>query len=175
MNRLIKVFFIQGNYYWMIAGLIFCGSFFISCEEKKTPEEKVIVEVPEKMDDKVKGLIGNFLDYSLAKKGKLDDSTILYQLPLLVNLYKQRSFSPQWSSSQKWLAQGDSLLLFIENARLYGLFPADYHAHQLMALKKAFAEDAFKDKETKDAAYWARRSEERRVGKECRSRWSTYH
>jgi len=140
----------------MIAGLIFCGSFFISCEEKKTPEEKVIVEVPEKMDDKVKGLIGNFLDYSLAKKGKLDDSTILYQLPLLVNLYKQRSFSPQWSSSQKWLTQGDSLLLFIENARLYGLFPADYHAHQLMALKKAFAEDVFKDKETKDAAYWAR-------------------
>ena len=156
MNRLRNVFFIQGNYYWMIAGLIFCVSFFISCEEKKTPEEKVIVEVPEKMDDKVKGLIENFLDYSLAKKGKLDDSTILYQLPLLANIYKQRSFSPQWSSSQKWLTQGDSLLLFIENARLYGLFPADYHYHQLMALKKAFANDAFKDKETKDAANWAR-------------------
>ena len=26
-----------------------------------------------------------------------------------------------------------------------------------------------------DPAYWTSRSEERRVGKECRSRWSPYH
>ena len=110
MNYPIKVFFVPANYYWIVfAGLIFCGACFNSCEEKKTPEEKVIVEVPEKMDDKVKSLIGNFLDYSVSKNGRLDDSTILYQLPILLNLYKQRSFSPQRSSSQKWLAQGDSL------------------------------------------------------------------
>ena len=56
--------------------------------------------------------------------------------PFLLNLYKQKTFVPQWSSSQKWLAQGDSLLLFIENAKLYGLFPADYHSHQLAMIKK---------------------------------------
>jgi len=140
----------------IFAGLIFCGSCFLSCKEKKTPEQIVIVEVPEKMDDKVKGLIENFLDYSVSKNGRLDDSTILYQLPILVNLYKQRSFSPQWSSSQKWLTQGDSLSLFIQNARLYGLFPTDYHSHQLLKIKNAFAKDTFQDKETKDAANWAR-------------------
>ena len=157
MNRLVNVFSGSRNYYWMFcAGLIFCIAFFGSCKEKKTPEEKVIVEVPEKMDDKVKGLIENFLDYSVSKNGRLDDSTILYQLPLLINLYKQRSFSPQWSSSQKWLTQGDSLLQFIKNARLYGLFPADYHWPQLTKLKTLFAADVFGDKETKDAASWAR-------------------
>jgi murein L,D-transpeptidase YcbB/YkuD len=98
----------------------------------------------------------NFIDYSASKNGKIDDSTVLYQLPALINLYKQKLFAPQWSSSQKWLAQGDSLLLFIENAKLFGLFPTDYHSHQLSVVKKLFAADAFKDKETRDAASWAR-------------------
>ena len=157
MSRPVNVFFVPEIYHWKVFAALFLWAVcFISCEEKKTPEEKLIVEVPEKMDDKVKSLIGNFLDYSVSKNGKLDDSTILYQLPILRNLYKQRSYSPQWSSAQKWLAQGDSLLFFIQNARLYGLFPTDYHSHQLHAIEKMFAIDTFKDKETKDAASWAR-------------------
>ena len=114
------------------------------------------MKAPEKMDDKVKELIKNFLEYSASENGRIDDSTVLYQLPILTSIYNQKAFSPQWSSSQNWLAQGDSLLLFIENAKLYGLFPTDYHSHQLSVLKKLFAADAFKDKETRDAASWAR-------------------
>ena len=64
--------------------------------------------------------------------------------------------SPQWSSSQKWLTQGDSLLLFIENAKLYGLFPVRLSFPSISLIKKLFAADVFKDKETKDAASWAR-------------------
>ncbi|HEU4859157.1 MAG TPA: hypothetical protein VFT15_04940, partial [Chitinophagaceae bacterium] len=133
MNSPVKVFFVSGKYYWIFfAGLIFCGMNFTSCKERKSPEEKVIVEVPEKMDDKVKELLKSFLAYSASENGKIDDSTVLHQLPLLIDLYKQKTFSAQWSSSQKWLPQGDSLLLFIEKARRYGLFPADYHWPQLL-------------------------------------------
>jgi L,D-transpeptidase YcbB len=157
MNRFTKVFFVSMNYNWLVfAGIFFCGSCFISCKEKSTPQEKVIVVAPEKMDDKVRHLLKSFLEYSVSKNGKIDDSTILYQLPALINLYKQKLFAPQWSSSQKWLTQGDSLLLFIENAKLYGLFPTDYHSHQLSVIKNLVAADAFKDKETRDAAIWAR-------------------
>jgi len=155
MNRLIKVFFVFSNQIVVtmcLAIFVLCLS---SCKEKSKPEEKVIVKAPEKMDDKVKELIKSFLEYSISKNGRIDDSTVLYQLPILSDLYKQKTFVPQWSSSQKWLAQGDSLLLFIENAKLYGLFPTDYHSHQLAILKKLFAADAFKDKETQDAASWA--------------------
>jgi len=156
MNRLIKVCFVCSNQRLIticMAILVLC---LPSCKEKTKPEEKVIVKAPEKMDDKVKELIRSFLEYSASKNERMDDSTILYQLPILADLYKQKTFVPQWSSSQKWLAQGDSLLLFIENAKLYGLFPTDYHSHQLAILKKLFAADAFKDKETQDAASWAR-------------------
>jgi len=156
MNRLIKVCFVCSNQRLIticMAILVLC---LPSCKEKTKPEEKVIVKAPEKMDDKVKELIRSFLEYSASKNERMDDSTILYQLPILADLYKQKTFVPQWSSSQKWLAQGDSLLLFIEKAKLYGLFPTDYHSHQLAILKKLFAADAFKDKETQDAASWAR-------------------
>jgi len=156
MNRLIKVCFVCSNQRLIticMAILVLC---LPSCKEKTKPEEKVIVKAPEKMDDKVKELIRSFLEYSASKNERMDDSTVLYQLPILADLYKQKTFVPQWSSSQKWLAQGDSLLLFIENAKLYGLFPTDYHSHQLAILKKIFAADAFKDKETRDAASWAR-------------------
>jgi len=156
MNRLTQVFFVCSNQRVIticLAIFVLCLS---SCEERPKPEEKVIVKAPEKMDDKVKELIRSFLEYSASKNERMDDSTVLYQLPILTDLYKQKTFAPQWSSSQKWLAQGDSLLLFIEKAKLYGLFPTDYHSHQLAILKKIFAGDAFKDKETQDAASWAR-------------------
>jgi murein L,D-transpeptidase YcbB/YkuD len=157
MNRLIKVFFVFKNQKLITASclaiLVLCLS---SCKERSKPEEKVIVKAPEKMDDKVKELIRSFLEYSVSKNGRIDDSTILYQLPILADIYNQKTFSPQWSSFQKWLPQGDSLLLFIENAKLYGLFPTDYHSHQLSVIKKLFAADAFMDKETRDAASWAR-------------------
>jgi murein L,D-transpeptidase YcbB/YkuD len=156
MNRLTKVFFVCSNQRVIITCLAIFVICLSSCEEKPKPEEKVIVKAPEKMDDKVKELIRSFLEYSASKNERMDDSTVLYQLPILTDLYKQKTFAPQWSSSQKWLARGDSLLLFIEKAKLYGLFPTDYHSHQLAILKKIFAADAFKDKETQDAASWAR-------------------
>ena len=135
MNRLIKVFFVCSNQRLITACLAIFVLCLSSCKEKSKPAEKVIVKTPEKMDDKVKELIKSFIGYSISKDGRIDDSTVLYQLPILADLYKQKSFVPQWSSSQKWLAQGDSLLLFIENAKLYGLFPADYKSHQIAILK----------------------------------------
>src|SRR6185436_12651022 len=112
----------------------------------------VMVQAPEQMDAKVEELIQNFLEYADSKQGRLEDSTVLYQLQILTQLYKQKSFIPQWSSSQKWLKRGDSLLSFIENAKYYGLFPSDYHSHQLLALKNQFSTNG----EIKDAASWAR-------------------
>ena len=122
MSRFIKVFFVWSNQRLITTFLAIFVLCLFSCKEKTKPEEIVIVKAPEKMDDKVKELIRSFLEYSASKNGRMDDSTVLYQLPILADIYKQKTFSPQWSSSQNWLSQGDSLLLLIENAKLYGLF-----------------------------------------------------
>ena len=156
MSRFIKVFFVWGHQRLIRTFLAMFVLGLFSCKEKRKPEEVVIVKAPEKMDDKVKELIRSFLEYSASKNGRMDDSTVLHQLPILADIYSQKRFSPQWSSSQKWLAQGDSLLQFIDNSKQYGLFPSDYHSQQLSVIKKLFAKDAFMDKQTQDAATWAR-------------------
>lgn len=115
-----------------------------------------MVKVPQQMDDKVKELINTYLAYSLSKDGKVDDSTGLFQLPALVNLYRGKTYSPLWSSTQNWLPQGDSLLNFIQKVKLYGLFPTDYHSRLLSTIERIFRADIWKEKETRDAAQWAR-------------------
>ena len=43
------------------------------------------------------------------------------------------------------------------------------------SVQEDWPQPVFNDKAATDANYEAMRSEERRVGKECRSRWSPYH
>ncbi len=48
---------------------------------------------------------------------------------------------------------GDSLLNFIQNSRLSGLFPSDYHEHMLSFIHRVFQVDS---NARKNAALWAR-------------------
>src|SRR2546430_17505172 len=52
---------------------------------------------------------------------------------------------------------------------------AYFVAHQRVQLELAFPHHLRRTKETLRAFLGGNRSEERRVGKECRSRWSPYH
>jgi murein L,D-transpeptidase YcbB/YkuD len=128
----------------------------ISCKENKQPVLSAVVESPLMMDEKVQELIKGTLSYAAEHNGLLGDSLILYQWPGLINLYKQKSFVPFWSGSQQWKPQGDELLRFIQQAKLYGLFPEDYHWTQLSLIKTAFEQDSAMQKERKDAALWSR-------------------
>ena len=56
--------------------------------------------------------------------------------------------------------QGTRLLSNLENA--WGLHEKDFLSHQMLGYNQYISINCF-------------RSEERRVGKECRSRWSPYH
>lgn len=136
--------------------LILLSPVFISCGNEKKPVDKVIVAMPEKMDEKVKSLLAANLNFAASKKGRIEDSILLYQLPALSHLYGQKSFSPFWSTMQTWKPCGDSLLRFIENLKLYGLFPEDYHARQLLSIKSVFIADSLGKSDKKDAALWAR-------------------
>ena len=137
-------------------------SFFIllmilsSCGNDKKPVEKEIVEMPEQMDEKVKELIAANLNFAVSKKGKLEDSLLLYQLPALSVLYKQHGFSPLWSTTQTWKPYADLLLHFIEKVKLYGLFPEDYHAGHLSIIKNLFIADSLATTDRKDAVLWSR-------------------
>src|SRR3712207_661599 len=60
-------------------------------------------------------------------------------------------------------------------ANLYGAFPTSLETEELLRDTRRAAGD-FLGAEADEVAFGANmRSEERRVGKECRSRWSPYH
>src|SRR5256885_17045106 len=69
-----------------------------------------------------------------------------------------------------------------ELARIAGLVPGEVDQKKLLEVQQSLNEKGFMVTTAEDLFTWARtgslwwmRSEERRVGKECRSRWSSYH
>ena len=108
---------------------------------------------------------------------------VLAALNFLANRYtksydstanKQFSLSDQTIKVVKGLKNDVNVYYFDESSR----FPQardllDRYSALSPKLKVDFIDPVKKPQQAKEAGY--RRSEERRVGKECRSRWSPYH
>jgi hypothetical protein len=115
---------------------------FFSCRENHPAKEKEIVQTPEEMDDQVSDNLKAVLLFAKENNGKINDSISLSQ-PVLVNyFYDQNNFKSIWNSKENWLPQADSMFLFIENSKYYGLYPEDYHFNELQYLRKKIAADS---------------------------------
>ena len=133
--------------------LIFLVSILFSCNNAPKPAEEVIVENPDKLDEQTSKEIHQILEYALQNKGKVDDSTFL-QLPILVNsFYKTNSYKNVWCKNGTWQPIADSLLLFIQNAALHGLFSKDYNIEKLLLIQKKLATDSVQNK---NAILWSK-------------------
>jgi murein L,D-transpeptidase YcbB/YkuD len=66
----------------------------------------------------------------------------LKRAALVFTLYHRNGYVPVWSHEQSWLSTADSLKSFIENSRLFGLFPEDYHAEELGDLQSKLGDDS---------------------------------
>lgn len=146
----------QRFFYSCLAGVLAINILLFSCNDVKQPAKKEIVSDPQQMDKKVKGLIATSLVYASSKDGYINDSIRLKNVSLLSLIYKEDSSSSYWCSAQKWQAQGDSLLDFIGQSKLFGLFPTDYHSDRLQDIRQHFLTDSLAENERKDAALWAR-------------------
>lgn len=149
-------FSIARKYLLCFACLISLTVLVLSCGRKKKPVTTAIVSVPEKMDETVEKIIPKLTAYALSDSGRMDDSILLNQTTVANFLYNEHSNNPLWSHKQKWLNRTDSLFAFISNAKLFGLFPEDYHFTHLENLRTRFANDSLEKSDRKDAALWAR-------------------
>jgi murein L,D-transpeptidase YcbB/YkuD len=143
MIHKIKIFFI------FLSFLLFAGS----CKEKHAAKEKVIVDIPELMDEKVSENMKAVLNFAQDHDHKINDSIKLFQFELVRNFYKQNDFKTIWSSNEEWFPLADSLYFFIERSKYYGLYPSDYHFKALRSLRLNLQEDSI----TKtDATNWTK-------------------
>jgi murein L,D-transpeptidase YcbB/YkuD len=136
--------------YWFFIALILL---LTACGETEQPPVTDIANTPEQLVEKTEDNIRRTLDYASSNNGNLGDSNALEFTNLLQQIYEKKQFTAAWSDKEEWKPLGDSLFNFISAARLYGLFPDDYHFHELDTIKKRFLNDTL---DRRDAALWSR-------------------
>ena len=133
----------------------FILAFFVSCSDTHTNvTEKEVVETPEQINARAEAVIQGTLKEILQNSNELADSFKIRNASSLQYLYDQNSFQPLWSSRGAFNRKADSLLVFISNAKQYGLFPDDYYFKRLVTLKSQLVLDTAKEKKL-DASLWA--------------------
>ncbi|MBL7745053.1 MAG: L,D-transpeptidase family protein [Chitinophagaceae bacterium] len=145
----------KGSLYPVIAVFALL-TFLTACNGGKKPPSTDIAASPEQLDVKAKDIIREFLEYAGNNNGDMGDSVILANISLLQTVYEKNNFDAIWSSKEEWKPLGDSIMSLVANAKLYGLFPEDYHFLQLDSINKRFIQDKWREKARTDAALWSK-------------------
>jgi len=131
------------------------GISFFQCKNKpdRAPEKDIVIN-PAKLFESTSEDIHHTLDYLKAHQGKLNDSVDISFIRLIDSLYDENQYKPIWLRNDKTIPEGTSFINLIQNCRLWGLFPNDYHYYMLSFIDRAFSLDT---NAAKNAALWARK------------------
>jgi murein L,D-transpeptidase YcbB/YkuD len=127
-----------------------------SCKSHSRPRAKEIVAKPEDIDAKASDIIAQTVEDAANNFGKVDDSITLSQPQVTRHIYQQFQNEVRWSQKENWLPLADSLYTFINQSRLYGLLPMNYHINQLSSIRARIAADTAGKEDRKDAVLWAK-------------------
>jgi murein L,D-transpeptidase YcbB/YkuD len=131
--------------------------FGFSCKSKRSEKPvSTIAQSPEELQQKTPELIRSYLEATEKTGGKLDDLIPLTQFPITRFFYEKLDYKPMWSGKESWNQLGDSLISLIENSKLFGLFPEDYHNREITVFRKQFVNDSLSKGDRRDAALWAK-------------------
>lgn len=129
---------------------------FVACNNNSKHKEKEIVSEPAKMDQVVQSKLEAILSSITKSKGKLDDSSTLVSFALVKEFYSSNQYKGVWGSTQNYLPVAYSMLQFIKQSKLYGLFPEQYHVQQLTTNFERFAADTLSQTDRRDAVFWTK-------------------
>ncbi|MBX9781934.1 MAG: L,D-transpeptidase family protein [Chitinophagaceae bacterium] len=130
--------------------------FLAACNNSTEEKQTEIIETPEKMDDAIVRNIQSFISQADDNTGRLYDSVRLKSFASVKEFYQTNNYKNTWSASENYIPVADSLFRFIEQAKLYGLFPEDYHFNHLSAINRAFAADTAAVDARRNAVLWTK-------------------
>jgi L,D-transpeptidase YcbB len=129
----------------------------IHCKNKIKDTPKIdIVATPEQLEEKIPVHIKELIDRAGSDSGYIGDSVYLHYPAYVKTVYAGNENKAIWSSRESWSSLGDSLLVFIKEARLYGLFPEDYHFKSIEAAWQKILADTAGKRDRKDAVLWSK-------------------
>ncbi len=143
-------------FFFPIFFCLFLFCFFSSCNNAKQPPKTDIAITPEEMDIKATDIIRGALGFAEENKGNIDDTIQLIFTKQVQLIYEKYQFGTFWSSKEQWKPLAVTMLQFIQNARMYGLFPDDYHYSFLDSLKQKFLKDTLSTSYRRDAVLWSK-------------------
>ena len=106
-----------------------------------------------KLSERTADDIQRLLEYEQAHGGQINDSVKLSYPVLDDSFYSARNYKSVWIDEDLVMPAGTTLYHFIEQSKLYGLFPDDYHYRSLSFIQRIFSLDT---NARKNAATWAR-------------------
>lgn len=124
-----------------------------ACGDSNDPRDSDLVKQPEKIDFRKARNIEESLRYSLQNSGRINDTVRLRLDTLVYQIYSEARFQANWSREEHFLPLADSMLVFIERSKEYGLFPSDYHNRALHQAMNLLRNDSIS---RMDAALWSR-------------------
>ena len=145
-----QIFFIR-----LTTPALLCCLFFLACKSNGKKGNNTIANSPRDFQQKISGDLKNTLADATSQNGFMPDSTRLYQALLSQKLYEQNNFEPFWCREEEWTKQGNSMLEFVQQARLNGLFPEDYHAQQILAIENRFGNDSLGKGDRRKVNLWS--------------------
>jgi len=136
----------------LLIWISFSSGLFLACNStSNVAPHQEIVTTPAQMNEKVPDIIENIADHITENGGKIDSIAILQ--PAVLRYVYEKSHEAKWSKEEKLLPIADSVMTFIQNSMLYGLFPEDYHFKNISSLKERMLGDTLA---RKDAVLWAK-------------------
>jgi murein L,D-transpeptidase YcbB/YkuD len=124
-----------------------------NCNSQSGNTDKEIVANPDQMNQVVSDKIKASIQQANSKDGKINDSLQLKCTEVLQNFYAKNNYQPIWSDKENWTPLSDSLFNLMQNLPKEGLFPEDYQASKIAALKPMLLKDST---QKIDASYWCR-------------------
>ncbi len=144
------------NLFTVVFICVFCFT-LSSCDENGSGKnETERVEKPEALDQVIQRKLESVLDDAIDNEGRVEDSIVLISVKETEAFYSDRSYQHAWSSQSKWTTAADSLMEFISNCRLYGLFPQDYHYREINIIANRFLADTLTQTDRLDAHLWVK-------------------
>lgn len=143
-------------YLYPLVLLTVLSLFLPACKSKKQPPASDIATTPEQLQKKAKDNIREFLDFAASNQNNIGDSIFLIHLPLLQQIYEKKDFEVNFSLQEQWNRFGDSMLSLVSQAKLYGLYPQDYHFTHLDTINKRLISDTAGGMDRRDAILWAK-------------------
>ena len=143
----------QCRTYFLI--LLTTGISFVQCKNKadRAPEKDIVIN-PAKLAESTTEDIHHTLDYLKAHGGRLNDTVEFRFVNLMDSFYETNQYRPIWQRQDRTIPEGTSFMNLIQNCRLWGLFPNDYHYNMLSFIDRAFILDT---NAARNAALWARK------------------